>query len=66
MRPVRKYILIQITLAASIIIGLSLLGYFIFIGLKTFSDKDRIVTVKGLAEMNLVLAFHFQEIHFKM
>lgn len=53
MRPVRKYILIQITLAASILIGLSLLGYFIFIGLKTFSDKDRIVTVKGLAEMNM-------------
>lgn len=43
----------QITLSASILIGLGILGYFIFIGLKTFSDKDRIVTVKGLAEMNM-------------
>lgn len=37
----------------SIFLGLTLLGYFIFKGLKTFSDKDRIVTVKGLAEMNI-------------
>ena len=36
-----------------LVLGLTLLGYFIFKGLKTFSDKDRIVTVKGLAEMNV-------------
>jgi len=40
-------------LGASILIGLTLLGFFIFKGLKTFSDKDRVVTVKGLAEMNI-------------
>lgn len=34
--------------------GLSLLGFFMFKGLKTFSDKDRVVTVKGLAEMNMM------------
>lgn len=39
--------------SASLIVGLCLLGFFIFKGLKTFSDKDRIVTVKGLAEMNI-------------
>ena len=37
----------------SLILGLSLLGFFIFKGLKTFSDKDRVVKVKGLAEMNI-------------
>jgi len=37
----------------SLFLGLALLGYFIFKGFKTFSDKDRIVTVKGLAEMNM-------------
>lgn len=30
------------------------MGFFIFKGLKTFSDKDRVVTVKGLAEMNII------------
>ena len=40
-------------LGISLLMGLSLLGIFIFKGLKTFSDKDRIVTVKGLAEMNI-------------
>ncbi len=35
----------------SLILGLALLGFFIFKGLKTFSDKDRVVKVKGLAEM---------------
>lgn len=40
-------------LGASLLIGLTLLGFFIFKGLKTFSDKDRIVTVKGLAEINI-------------
>jgi hypothetical protein len=40
-------------LGLSIFAGLSILGLFIFKGLKTFSDKDRVVTVKGLAEMNM-------------
>lgn len=43
----------SIILSLSILFGLILLGFFIFKGLKTFSDKDRIVTVKGLAEMNM-------------
>ena len=34
-------------------LGLFLLGFFVFKGLKTFSDKDRVVTVKGLAEINM-------------
>jgi hypothetical protein len=37
----------------SLFLGLSVLGLFIFRGLKTFSDKDRVVTVKGLAEMDM-------------
>jgi len=40
-------------LGLSLLLGLFLLGFFIFKGLKTFSDKDRVVTVKGLAEMNM-------------
>tara|TARA_B110000046_G_scaffold169411_1_gene188512 strand:+ start:286 stop:1005 length:720 start_codon:yes stop_codon:yes gene_type:complete len=40
-------------ISISLILGLSLLGFFIFKGLKTFSDKDRVVKVKGLAEMNI-------------
>jgi len=48
-----KFELKSIILAFSILFGLSLLGFFIFKGLKTFSDKDRVVTVKGLAEMNM-------------
>ena len=43
-----------IILSISLICGLLLLGFFIFKGLKTFSDKDRVVTVKGLAEMNMM------------
>lgn len=43
----------SIILGISIIAGLCLLGLYIFKGLKTFSDKDRVVTVKGLAEMNM-------------
>ncbi len=43
-----------IYIGLSILIGLLLLGVFIFKGLKTFSDKDRVVTVKGLAEMNMI------------
>lgn len=42
-----------IVLSLSVLIGLLSLGYFIYKGLKTFSDKDRVVTVKGLAEMNM-------------
>ncbi|MCC6817739.1 MAG: SIMPL domain-containing protein [Bacteroidia bacterium] len=40
-------------LSLSLLLGLVLLGFFIYKGLKTFSDKDRVVTVKGLAEMNM-------------
>ncbi len=43
----------SIILGVSLLVGLISLGGFIFKGLKTFSDKDRIVTVKGLAEMNI-------------
>ena len=43
----------SIILGFSLLFGLFLLGFFIFKGLKTFSDKDRVVTVKGLAEMNM-------------
>ena len=42
-----------IILSSALVVGLFLLGFFIFKGLKTFSDKDRVVTVKGLAEMNM-------------
>ena len=44
---------IQMVITA-IFFGMSLLGYSIFKGLKTFSDKDRVVTVKGLAEMDMM------------
>lgn len=43
----------SLILGMSLLIGLTSLGVFIFKGLKTFSDKDRVVTVKGLAEMNI-------------
>lgn len=43
----------SIILSFSLLLGLVLLGFFIFQGLKTFSDKDRVVTVKGLAEMDM-------------
>lgn len=43
----------SILLAIAILSGLSVLGFFIFKGFKTFSDKDRVVTVKGLAEMDM-------------
>lgn len=48
-----KSVLKSIMLSVSFLLGLSLLGFFIFKGLKTFSDKDRVVTVKGLAEMDM-------------
>ncbi len=44
----------SIILGVSLLLGLFLLGFFIFKGLKTFSDKDRVVTVKGLAEMKMI------------
>lgn len=46
-----KSLLKSLVLSISLLLGMALLGYFIFKGLKTFSDKDRVVTVKGLAEM---------------
>jgi len=56
----------SIVLGFSLLLGFFLLGFFIFKGLKTFSDKDRVVTVKGLAEMNMMatsatinLSFYF-------
>ena len=48
-----KFQLRSLILGLSLFLGLSILGFFIFRGLKTFSDKDRIVTVKGLAEMDM-------------
>jgi len=59
-----KNTLKSVILGFSIVSGLLLLGFFIFKGLKTFSDKDRVVTVKGLAEMNMTatsatIALHF-------
>ncbi len=52
-------------LSLAVFIGLSLLGFFIFKGLKTFSDKDRVVTVKGLAEMNIKASSAVIELSFK-
>ena len=49
----RKLVSRSVILGFSLLSGLFLLGLFIFRGLKTFSDKDRVVTVKGLAEMNM-------------
>jgi hypothetical protein len=43
----------SIFLSISILVGMMLLGFFIYKGMKTFSDKDRIVTVKGLAEIDM-------------
>ena len=51
--PENKGIAKTTILSLSLLIGLCLLGYFIFQGLKTFSDKDRVVTVNGLAEMDM-------------
>ncbi|MGL4956118.1 MAG: SIMPL domain-containing protein [Bacteroidales bacterium] len=48
-----KFISKSNVLGISILCGFFALGLFIFKGLKTFSDKDRVVTVKGLAEMNM-------------
>jgi hypothetical protein len=51
--PENKGVAKTIILSFSLLLGLCLLGYFIFQGLKTFSDKDRVVTVNGLAEMDM-------------
>ena len=51
--PENKGVAKTVILSLSLLIGLCLLGYFIFQGLKTFSDKDRVVTVNGLAEMDM-------------
>lgn len=48
-----KFQLKSLILGLSLFLGLTVLGFFIFRGLKTFSDKDRVVTVKGLAEMDM-------------
>lgn len=48
-----KYSGKSIFFSLSLLLGLTFLGFFIYKGLKTFSDKDRIVTVKGLAEMKI-------------
>ncbi|MDR2972890.1 MAG: SIMPL domain-containing protein [Bacteroidales bacterium] len=42
-----------IIFGCALLFGLIFLGFFIYKGLRTFSDKDRVVTVKGLAEMNM-------------
>lgn len=51
--PENKDVVKTIILSLSLLVGLFLLGFFIFQGLKTFSDRDRVVTVKGLAEMDM-------------
>ncbi|PIE50985.1 MAG: SIMPL domain-containing protein [Flavobacteriales bacterium] len=43
----------SVIIGICLLLGFSLLGFFIYKGFKTFSDKDRVVTVKGLAEMNM-------------
>ncbi len=42
-----------VIIGISVLAGCFLLGFYIYKGLKTFSDKDRVVTVKGLAEMQM-------------
>ncbi|MDD3080380.1 MAG: SIMPL domain-containing protein [Paludibacter sp.] len=54
----------SIILSFSLLLGLFLLGFFIFKGLKTFSDKDRVVTVKGLAEMNMTATSAYISLNF--
>lgn len=54
----------ELIFGLSLLIGLTVLGVFIFKGLKTFSDKDRIVTVKGLAEMDITATSAFISLDF--
>jgi len=51
--PENKGVAKTVILSLSLLVGLCVLGFFIFQGLKTFSDKDRVVTVNGLAEMDM-------------
>ncbi|MDR1005868.1 MAG: SIMPL domain-containing protein [Bacteroidales bacterium] len=45
---------VQLTLAGLFIsVGLVVLGCYIYKGLQSFSNKERVVTVKGLAEKNI-------------
>ncbi len=53
-------------LSIALFLGLLMLGLFIYKGLKTFSDKDRVVTVKGLAEMNMIATSATININFSM
>ncbi|MDR2962613.1 MAG: SIMPL domain-containing protein [Bacteroidales bacterium] len=48
-----KSIVKAIIVSVFLFMGLALLGFFIFKGIKTLSDKDRVVNVKGLAEMDM-------------
>lgn len=49
----KKSLSSSLIIGVSLLLGLFLLGFYIFKGIKTFSDKDRVVTVKGLAEMDM-------------
>lgn len=51
-------------ISAAILIGLLLLGFYIYKGLRTFSDKDRVVTVKGLAEIDMTATAATMEMEF--
>lgn len=56
----------SVVVGLSVFAGLTLLGVFIYKGLKTFSDKDRIVTVKGLAEMSITATSATISLHFSI
>jgi hypothetical protein len=60
----KKFVSKSIILGFSLLLGLFMLGFFIFKGLKTFSDKDRVVTVKGLAEMSMTATSATIELNF--
>lgn len=44
----------QIIAAAILSVGIALGGFFIYRGINNFADKDRVVTVKGLAEREVM------------
>ena len=54
----------SIILGSALFFGLIFLGLFIYKGLRTFSDKDRVVTVKGLAEMNMTATASTMNLNF--
>ncbi len=56
----------SIIIGLSLFIGLASLGFFIFKGLKTISDKDRVINVKGLAEINMMATSSFIAINFSI